>query len=79
MEDPDHTYCCLCNGKIHLEDSDGESYLDLEAAHHSAVEWIRNDNGVFYRDSVMKYHMDSDVESLADKVFVPIDWNVISE
>ena len=79
VEDPDRTYFCLCNGRIHLEDGDGSNFLDLEAAHHTAVEFIRNDSGTFYREAVMKYHKDSDVESLADKVHVPIDWTVISE
>lgn len=79
VESPDVTYFCLCNGKIHLEDPEGETFLDLEAAHHNAVEFVRNDSGVFYRTSVMKHHDDSDVESLADKVHVPIDWDVISE
>ncbi len=79
VENPDEVYFCLCNGKIHLEDSDDGGVLDLEAAHHQAVRFIRADSGIVYESAPMLYHSDEDMESLADLVNVPVDWNRIGD
>lgn len=79
VESADSVYFCLCNGKIHLEDSEENSSLDLEAAHHNAVRFIRSDDGVVYQNAPMLYHTDQVVESLADTVLVPIDWTQIPD
>ncbi len=79
VQNPNETYFCLCNGKIHLEDTDGESPRDLEAIHHSAVTIKRSGTGVDYQIGTMLYHNDEDQESLADRVHVPIDWTKVSE
>jgi len=77
VESADSTYFCLCNGRIHLEDE--ARYVDLEAAHHTAVRAVRTDQGVEYRTAGMEYHTDESMEALADRVHVPIDWTRIPE
>lgn len=79
VESPDETYFCLCNGKIHLEDADEGTFLDLAASHHDAVLFTRTEDGVVYGDAPMKYHTDADIEALADRVHVPVDWTNIAE
>ncbi len=79
VESPESVYFCLCNGKIHLEDSDAGGVLNLEAAHHNAVRFVRSDDGVTYQNAPMLYHTDEVIESLADTVFVPIDWTQIPD
>ena len=79
VEKTDSVYFCLCNGKIHLEDTEEGGILNLEAAHHNAVRFIRSDDGLVCRKAPMLYHTDQDIESLADTIHVPIDWTVIPE
>lgn len=79
VESADSVYFCLCNGKIHLEDSEESSFLDLEAAHHNAVRYIRTGDGIVPEKASMEYHTDELVESLADTVLVPIDWTRIPD
>jgi hypothetical protein len=79
VESPESVYFCLCNGKIHLEDADAGGVLNLEAAHHNAVRFIRTDDGVVYQNAPMLYHTDEVIESLADTVYVPIDWTQIPD
>ncbi|MCK5735698.1 MAG: FecR domain-containing protein [Spirochaetaceae bacterium] len=77
VESPNSVYFCLCNGKIHLEDSAGESFVEMEAAHHKAVRFIRTDAGMVYQEAPMIYHNDEVIEQVADLVNVAIDWSVI--
>lgn len=79
VESADSVYFCLCNGKIHLEDTEEGGVLNLEAAHHNAVRFIRSDEGLVCRKAPMLYHTDQAIESLADTIHVPIDWTVIPE
>jgi len=79
VESPNSVYFCLCNGKIHLEDSEGDSFVDMKAAHHKAVRFIRTDSGMVYQEAPMIYHTDELMESVADIVSVPIDWTMIPE
>lgn len=77
VESPDEVYFCLCNGKIHLEDSDAEDSVDLESAHHRAVRFVRGNDGIIHQDSTLLYHDDGEMEEVADKVNVAIDWSRI--
>ena len=77
VEDPDITYFCLCNGRIHLEDETG--FVDFEANHHQAVRAKRSGGEVLYEQAPLLYHDDKDMESLADMVYVPVDWTRISD
>jgi len=79
VESPDEVYFCLCNGKIHLEDSLGESFVDMKAAHHKAVRFIRTDSGMVYQEAPMIYHTDEYMEHVASLADKTIDWSVIPE
>lgn len=73
--DPNTTYFCLCNGEIHLQDNTGGNQETLEAAHHSAVEYIRKDGKISVEKQPMLYHHDSEMEQLAKKIGYTIDWS----
>ena len=77
VEDPDSTYFCLCNGKITLEG--GDQKLDLEARNHNAVRFIKSADGVVNVATPMILHQDEDMERLAAKVGVEIDWTKVSK
>ncbi|MDF1568027.1 MAG: FecR domain-containing protein [Spirochaetaceae bacterium] len=76
VEDSDTTYFCLCNGRIHLEDETG--FVDLAANHHKAVRAKRSGGDILYEQAPLLYHDDEGMESLADMVYVPVDWTQIS-
>lgn len=78
VEDKDSTYFCLCNGKIHLESTDEQEAFDLEASHHKAV-WLKSTaNGIIRENAPMIYHTDEEMENLADRVNIAIDWDEIN-
>jgi hypothetical protein len=79
VENPDSVYFCLCNGRIHLEDSMAGEVVELDAAHHRAMRFSRSGDHIVNRSAPMFYHTDRDMESLAGTVDVPIDWTVIPE
>ena len=49
--------------------------MTLEAAHHSAVEYVRKDGKVSVENQPMLYHNDAEMESLASKIGYTIDWS----
>ena len=77
VESPDEVYFCLCNGKIHLEDSNAVDSVNLEAAHHRAVRFVRGNDGIVHQDSTLLYHDDRVMEAVADEVNVSINWSRI--
>ena len=77
LEDSDTTYFCLCNGRIHLEDEMG--FVHLEANHHKAVRAKRSGGDIIYEQAPLLYHDDEGMESLADMVYVPVDWTRIPD
>jgi hypothetical protein len=79
VESHDSVYFCLCNGRIHLEDSMATEAVELDAAHHRAMRFSRSGDHIVSRSAPMFYHTDKEMESLAGTVDVPIDWTVIPE
>ena len=78
VENADSTYICICNGEIETKDGAHGNTLKLEASHHKAVRYIRNDDGSFVvEDAPMIYHTDEDMESLAGHIGASIDWSRI--
>ena len=79
-ENVDSTYFCLCNGKIHLEDTQDWRALEYEAKAHQGVRFYREGDQIVYEDAPNSYgshHSDEAMESLADLVNVAIDWTEI--
>ncbi len=79
VESPDEVYFCICNGKIHLADSENSGELDMEAAHHKAVRYIRSADGIVRQDAPMIYHSDEGMEHVAREAGVSIDWSEIPD
>ncbi len=77
VENPDSTYFCLCNGRIDLKDINGGNNLILEASHHRGVRYINRSGSIVTEDAPMIYHTDEDMESLADRIDISIDWESI--
>jgi hypothetical protein len=71
----DATYFCLCNGKINLQDNSGGNQMTLEAAHHTAVEYVRKDGKISVEKQPLLYHNDAEMQALADKIGYTIDWS----
>lgn len=76
-EDADTSYFCLCNGKIHLSDENGQFSKDLESSHHSAVRISESNNQLEVSKASMLYHSDKDMEDLAGVIGQKMDWNTV--
>lgn len=74
VEDESSTYLCICNGSLHSTDSEGGNPLELTAPHHRAVRYMQKDGSIVVEDAELLYHGDSDVEKIAEKIGVVIDW-----
>ncbi len=74
VENENSTYICICNGTIHTEDTEGEHAMELTSPHHRAVRYVRKNGSVSVEDAAMLYHSDTDVENVAAKIGVTIDW-----
>ena len=68
------TYFCLCNGEVHLQDSAGGDKMALEAAHHSAVEYNREDGIFRVTKRPLLYHTDAEMQAFANKIGYTINW-----
>jgi hypothetical protein len=77
VEDPNTTYLCLCNGALHLVDSLGGNARDIEAAHHKELRFTRSGDTVTVTDAPLQYHTDDDMQDLAARIGVNIDWNTV--
>ena len=63
-----------------LREAEGELFRDVAAAHHQAHRFRRMDDGsTAVIKAPMEHHMDGDMESLADRINVPIVWGEIPE
>jgi hypothetical protein len=72
--DASTTYVCSCNGSVHVEDPYGGSAHDMVSAHHKAYLFTMGAKGVAVTDSTLLYHSDADMDALAKKIGVSIDW-----
>jgi hypothetical protein len=75
VENPQSTYFCTCNGTIHLKDKNGENSKKITFAHHGAVRYFFGEKGIHTEQAKLLYHNDRDMEELAGKIDVIIDWN----
>jgi len=64
---------------MHLEDSLGANTQEIEAAHHKELRFTRSGNAVVVSSAPLLYHTDEDMQSLAEKIGVTIDWSRIDQ
>lgn len=76
VENPDSTYFCVCNGKIELKKSSGDTGDMVISPHHTARRYKKEKDGTLTieKDPGLLYHDDKGVEMLAKKVNSTIDW-----
>lgn len=80
VESSDQVYFCVCNGDLRLQEAEGELFRDVAAGHHHATRFRRMDDGsTAVIEAPMLYHMDDDMDDLADRINVPIVWGEIPE
>jgi hypothetical protein len=77
VEDAHTTYVCLCNGAIALSDGSPPGRTPVEAAHHASWRIIEDRGATTVIKAPMLYHTDADMEGLAERIGVSIDWNSI--
>lgn len=69
------TYFCLCNGAISLQDNRGGNPRRLEAAHHTAVAYVKSNGTITVKSAPVLYHSDAEMQRLAGKVGYIIKWD----
>ncbi len=77
VENPGSTYFCVCNGKIELQSSKGETADLVVAPHHAARRFKKAMDGTISIDKNpgVLYHNDKGIEALAQKINITVDWN----
>lgn len=73
-EDADTAYFCLCNGEIHLSDSEDRYSQSMSSTHHNAVRITEQNRQIEVRKAPMLYHTDSGMEALASQIGQTMDW-----
>lgn len=81
-EDENETDICVCNGVVDLKDSEGKNRNIVEAAHHKGLRFARDEKGIHFSEihlselekPCFQDHTDKEMESIAKKVNVKIDW-----
>lgn len=74
------TYICTCNGQLGLSKADGSGAFESKAPHHEANVFRKTDSGITISKPGPGYdhgHTDADMESLAAKIGVTIDWTKV--
>ncbi len=79
VEDPSNTYVCVCNGRVGFRDTAENRTRNVSATHHEAYRYTAVEDGVEVSPASLLYHGDSDMEELAGKVGVEIDWESLPE
>ncbi len=77
VENPQNTYFCDCNGIIELFDINKIEKKEIKALHHKAYNVILKNNKTVFKKAQMLYHRDKDIEGVAKKIGVTIDWTKI--
>ena len=77
VEDQAKTYICDCNGVIQVSDISGDNSRAVEASHHKGMRIVKTGSGFKLHDAGMLYHTDADIEDIAEKIGVVIDWSTI--
>ena len=79
VEDNKNTYMCLCNGYSNFYNGDGSGKERVESTHHKAFRYI-SDGGSFKKETAdLLYHDDMDMEKLAAKIGVKVDWSRVTK
>ncbi len=78
-EDADTAYFCLCNGEIHLGDSEGKYSQLMQNTHHGAVRITEQNRQIEVRKAPMLYHTDSAMEALASAIGQTMDWTRVEK
>jgi hypothetical protein len=61
-----------------VEDANGKQRRILKAKHHESVQFIKWDDGHIERiASRMKHHTDAEMENLAKKIGIQVDWTEV--
>lgn len=74
VEDPSTTYVCVCNGVVQLADGSQVGTLNVRSAHHTAYRFSGTGGTPTVSPAPLLYHSDADMEALAAKVGVTVDW-----
>jgi hypothetical protein len=77
--DDGSTYICACNGAIHITGADGKFDRDLESPHHKAFLVSGSGGDLTVSDAPLLYHTDADVDNLARKIGVTLDWTKVDK
>lgn len=69
------TYTCTCNGTIDYSARGDKAVQTITAVHHKARYFLKmNDGKIVSTPGHMRYHQDSDIEALAEKIGLSINW-----
>lgn len=79
VEDPNNTYICDCNGIVEVKDISGAEKEVVKAKHHQAVRFTKTKTGILVKPAPQLYHKDKDLEAIASKINVHIDWTKIED
>ena len=74
VEKPSSVYVCICNGSLALSDDEGNERFVLEAQHHKARRFIRENGGIVVETAPVLYHSDEYMNRLAEKIDFSIPW-----
>jgi hypothetical protein len=83
--DTNTTSICACNGVVELGNPGVSNTQTVKSAHHTGFAFISGANGLSYSQVLLSYtnqdqmkkligHNDKDMEDLAAKIGVTIDW-----
>jgi hypothetical protein len=77
VENEKSTYFCVCNGAIELKGENSSKSEKVEAAHHSARRFSKDNTGSLIEDNNpgLLYHNDSGIEEMAKIINETVDWN----
>ncbi|HNW30752.1 MAG TPA: FecR family protein [Spirochaetota bacterium] len=87
VENPDKTYTCTCNGRIHYKPEQGGGMLSkptgdagekmVAASHHEAYYYIRDKGSIKIEKAGLKYHSDEAMDKEAAVIGETVDWTKI--
>lgn len=77
VESPDKTYACVCNGKIHFKPEGADKEELIQASHHAANYYTREQGKIRIEKAGLKYHSDGVLDKKAASIGEKIDWTKI--
>ncbi|NLJ08915.1 FecR family protein [Gracilinema caldarium] len=72
--DGTNSYVCTCNGTVRTLDPKGSNEIVTTAAHHTAHLYVPKESEYTVMPAGLEHHTDEDIEKLAEKIGVTIDW-----